>query len=64
MRNRRHWLVIDGWHRVNALLRLMESEEKTDFEFDAPNVRILKPNLSERTMLLMTGHCNEVNNFN
>ena len=64
MRNRRHCLVIDGWHRVNALLRLMESDEETNFDFDAPNVRILKPNLSERTMLLIAEHCSEVNDFN
>ena len=57
-------MVIDGWHRVNALLRLMESDEESNFDLDAPNVRILKPNLSERTMLSIAEHCNEVNDFN
>ena len=54
IRDQRHWLIIDGWHRINALRRLADEGELRAY----PNVRILNPGLSEEDKIIVACYQN------
>ena len=58
MRERRKWVICDGWHRINACLAVSKADESRIF---SPTVQILVPDIPQDMMVIIANYNNITN---